>query len=136
VNADLSLHIKNDIKEVSGLMAQVEAVLAEKRVSDRAMYKVNLVLEEILTNIIKYAYQDDRPHEIFVQIHVDENAIRIHVQDDGTEFDPQKIPEPDLELPIEEMKVGGLGLHLIRANVETIDYERKGTRNHLTVRLS
>ena len=136
MKAELNLTMKNNLSELSGLMAKVEALLIEHSVSDRTVYKVNLVVEEILTNIIKYAYQDDHAHEIFVRVHIAETAIRIHVQDDGNEFDPQKVPEPDLNLPIEETKVGGLGLHLIRANVERIDYERKGTRNCLTVHLS
>lgn len=136
MKAELNFTIKNDLRELGILMESVEALLTEHGVSNRTMYKVNLVLEEILTNIIKYAYQDDKDHDIFVEVHIAGNAIQIHVQDDGDEFDPQRVPEPDLNLPIEETKVGGLGLHLIRANVEQIDYERKGTKNCLTVRLS
>lgn len=117
-------------------MEKCETLLVSNSVAARAIYAVNLILEEILTNIIKYAYQDQDTHEIQVELHVKHNAIRIHFQDDGAEFDPRQAPEPDLNLSLEQTRIGGLGLHLIRANAHRMDYKREAMKNCLTVHLS
>jgi anti-sigma regulatory factor (Ser/Thr protein kinase) len=127
--------MKNDPKELSQLMGQVEALLISNSVGDSVIYQVNLILEEILTNIIKYAYQDENAHEILVHLHLEDDLIRIHFEDDGVAFDPRQAAEPDLDRPLEEIRIGGLGLHLVRANAERIEYKREGTKNRLTIRL-
>jgi len=136
MEAELHLFMKNDLGEVSRLTAKCEELLTSHSVANSKIYKVNLILEEILTNIIKYAYQDEETHHIQVWLRLAADAIRIEFQDDGTEFDPIQAPEPDLSLPIEDVKVGGLGLHLVRANAERLEYKRDGSKNCLIVHLS
>jgi serine/threonine-protein kinase RsbW len=125
--------MNNDPKELSRLMGQVEALLLSHSLGDPVVYRVNLILEEILTNIIKYAYQDEKAHEILVRLHLDDDLIRLHFEDDGIAFDPRQAAEPDLNRPLEETRIGGLGLHLVRANAERIEYQRQGVKNHLTI---
>ena len=54
------------------------------------------------------------------------------VSDDGKPFDPLSLPEPDIHAPIEERKVGGLGIHLLRKLMDTVEYRRTGERNELS----
>jgi anti-sigma regulatory factor (Ser/Thr protein kinase) len=81
-------------------------------------------LEELITNTIKYAYDDQDLHVIDVLISTSTDAITLAVDDDGHPFDPTAQAGPDLTLPAEERPIGGLGLHLIRNLMDTFTYER------------
>ena len=136
MNTELRLSLKNNPNEVIRVMGQVETMLTSESLQDRVIYQVNLVLEEILTNIIKYAYEDNEIHEILVRLRLEPDLIRIRFEDDGGEFDPRQAPDPDLECSLEDTRVGGLGLHLVRASAELMEYRRVGSRNCLTVCLN
>ena len=58
------------------------------------------------------------------------------VTDDGHPFDPREVPEPDIQLPVEERPVGGLGIHLLRKMSDRMEYGREGGRNRLCLRKS
>ena len=64
-----------------------------------AVYVVNLAIEEIVTNILKYGYDDTAIHEILLRIEIHPGAVRLVLEDDGHEFNPLKVPEPDVNLP-------------------------------------
>jgi serine/threonine-protein kinase RsbW len=136
VKTESALSMKNDLADLTRLMGEIEAVLRPHALNSRTRYRVRLVVEEILTNIIKYAFPDDDPHEISVRLKPAEDRLTIEFEDDGAEFDPRSAPPPDLSASLEETSVGGLGLHLVRANVEKMEYLREGPKNRLTVELS
>src|ERR1051325_2284074 len=94
--SSLALVLRNDLAGLDRVQASVEVFLLELGASNRALYVVRLVLEELVTNTIKYGYDDPSPREIAVTIEVDADAIVARVEDDGREFDPRRAPEPDL----------------------------------------
>ena len=97
-------------------------------------FELALVLEEIFTNIVKYAYDTPAGHAIEVALEQRDGVLHVEVSDSGRPFDPRSIPPPDLEADVEHRPIGGLGLHLIRKLTEELAYERRAGINHLSFR--
>ena len=101
---------------------------------ESVLHDLNLVLGELLTNIISYGYTDSEEHEITMRLNVEPEEIRVEVEDDGTPFNPLEVPEVDTTKPLEERAVGGLGIHLVRKLMDSLEYERLDDRNFLTIK--
>jgi anti-sigma regulatory factor (Ser/Thr protein kinase) len=100
----------------------------------RARYNCELVFEEVVTNIIKHGYADDRGHGIKVSLEVSGEAIVMGFEDDGVPFDPREHPPVNHSGSILDVSTGGRGLLLVRAAARRVDYQRTvDQRNRLTV---
>jgi anti-sigma regulatory factor (Ser/Thr protein kinase) len=106
-----------------------------KTIPARAAYAVQLITEEIATNIVKYAHDDPDGRDFTVEIEPCEEGVLVRFVDEGKPFDPTKAPEPDLLAPLEDRRPGGLGLPLVQRFAASIRYHREGTRNRLEVRI-
>jgi len=131
MTAELVLSLKNDPAETERLTARVTEFGAHHALPDRIVSHVNLALDEAITNIVFYAYDDADDHEIGVRISLAQGMLTAELVDDGRAFDPLQVVAPDLAAPLEERAVGGLGVHLMRHLVDDIQYRRDGGRNHL-----
>jgi anti-sigma regulatory factor (Ser/Thr protein kinase) len=86
-------------------------------------FSLNLVLEEYIHNLISYGYTDNLPHEISIEINREGNQLRVSVSDDGNPYDITELPEnEEIHKPLEERKIGGLGIHFIRTLANEIVY--------------
>ena len=110
---------------------QAESWLAEQRVSFEAMYLVSLAIEELVTNCIKYGYDDAKDHAVDIVLVIEDHALRIDLVDDGNPFNPLEAPRPDLSAAIENRPIGGLGIHLLRELADEVSYERRDGTNRL-----
>jgi serine/threonine-protein kinase RsbW len=99
-----------------------------------AEYLALLAVEELVTNCIKYAYDDSHEHRIRIAIHLSEVEMVVTIEDDGHPFDPRSLPEPDTGLPLEDRPIGGLGIHLLRNLFDTLDYSRLEGHNRVVLR--
>jgi anti-sigma regulatory factor (Ser/Thr protein kinase) len=131
--ATLTLTLKNDPAEIGRLVDLLEAFGPQSGLTDDATFKLTLALDEIVANVVRHGFDDDREHRIEVNVTVDDRTVTASVEDDGLEFDPREAPVPDLDLPIEMRKPGGLGMHLVRATMDSVEYRRQDGRNILTV---
>lgn len=95
------------------------------------MLELRLVAEEVLTNIAKYAFEAGVAPAVEVRVSFTEAAAEIEFRDLGRAFDPLAEPLPDLDAPLEQRTLGGLGLTLLRALVEEASYVREGPANVL-----
>lgn len=95
---------------------------------------INLVLEEVVSNVIFYAYDDTLKHEINIDLSLQNNLLTIVITDDGKPFDPTSNQLPDINLKVEERPVGGLGIFLISKIMTEVYYERKENLNILTLK--
>ena len=95
--------------------------------------KLNLALEEAVVNIMEYAYMPKTEGEIEVSAHVDETQIKFIITDYGMAFDPTLKNEVDTTLTVEDRPIGGLGIHLVRQYMDSINYERADNKNILTL---
>ena len=130
----LTLRIRNDPAELIGLEADVQPFVAHHRLNEEDESTLYLLLEELILNVISYAYDDDDAHEIVVRLAVDGCDLHVEIEDDGRPFDPTVAPPPDLAAPLQQRPVGGLGIHLVRSLVDDVTYRRDGGKNIVTLR--
>jgi len=131
--ATLTLTLKNQPSEIGRLVDLLEAFGAQSGLSEDATFKLTLALDEIVANVIRHGFGDDLEHRIEVKVTVDDRTVTASVEDDGRAFDPREAPVPDLDLPIEMRTPGGLGMHLVRETMDSVEYRRDEGRNILTV---
>jgi anti-anti-sigma factor len=127
----LKLSIKNEMSELEGLYANVNQFLAKHKTPYRSGYAVNLAIEELVVNVIRYAYVDDDEHAIDIGLGVIGEQIILEIRDTGRPFDPREAPPHDPD--VEDLEVGGLGLTLVLDLVDGLTYRRENEKNHVQV---
>ena len=130
-----SLTLTNDFHELERATPLVEGFLSPFSLSSEAVFLVHFAIEEIITNIIKYGYDDQESHRIDLLIEVSSTELAVSITDDGHEFDPGQAPAPDLESPVQDRKIGGLGIYLTRKMSSGLEYHRDGSNNITRVRI-
>jgi serine/threonine-protein kinase RsbW len=102
--------------------------------NDADIYAIQLAVDEAATNIIEHAYKDEVSGDIDLKCEPSSDGIKIVLRDYGRPFDPNTLPEPALNVPLEELKPRGLGVFLIRQMMDEVEYkfnDKKG--NSLTM---
>ena len=102
--------------------------LSEARLSD-----AELCVDELVTNVVRYAWPDGGAHEVAVHVERSRSDVEITVEDDGRPFDPSTAPVAPPARSLEEAVPGGRGLMLVRAIAPRLRYERREDRNRVTV---
>ena len=125
----ISITIKNDVAELGRLCQEVDKFCAIENLPDETVYTVNLVLEEMITNTIKYGYSDTAEHQIEVKLSWENDELTIAISDDANEFNPLNLPAVDTTKTIDERGIGGLGIHLVRKLMDHLEYRRENGRN-------
>ena len=123
----------NDSADLARVLDEVDAQLAPLPVSPKRKYAVRLALDELLSNVLRYAYDDDARHRIDLKL---ETGAPFHltIADDGKPFDPTAdAPPPVLDGPIEDRPIGGLGLHILKKMGLRLAYRREAGRNVVRV---
>ena len=126
-----TFELKNDLSELDRLCQNCETVGESLGLSKKLTFEMNLALDELFTNIISYGFADEKEHVIKIDIVAENNELRMRIEDDGIPFDPVIAEEPNLECRIEECRIGGLGIHLIKNLMDEIRYERLNDVNIL-----
>ena len=129
----LSISFANDMPELTHVLQVVNVFLEPRELKSKLIYAVNLILEEILMNIIKYGYEDEDSHEIEVQIEVEEEEVALTVIDDAKEFNPLTIPRPDRSKSAMDRLEEGLGLQFVRHMRNAMEYRREENKNILKI---
>jgi anti-sigma regulatory factor (Ser/Thr protein kinase) len=114
-------------QEISELTERVGEFLEGAGVDARATHHVAMILDELLTNLGTHGGAINEPAT--VRISLESNRVIVEVTDSGRPFDPRAAPEPDLTTSIEDRKIGGLGLFLMRKIAADLYYTRDGGHN-------
>ena len=115
---------------------RLRAILDRRDLPAGPRYWCELVFEEVVSNIIRHGYVDDRPHEVSVTLEQRGNDLELQFEDDGVPFDPREPVASPVDHP-RDSDGGGRGLHLLRSVATDIEYERTPEeRNRLTVRIT
>ena len=113
----------------------VEGELEIREVPMAAQAQIVIALDEIYTNVAKYAYADD-PGEVTVRLDFTEQIteVKMTIMDCGIPYDPLKRPDPDVSLEAEARQIGGLGIYMVKQMMEEVSYEYRGGMNILRMR--
>jgi anti-anti-sigma factor len=129
----LTLVVPNDLAELERVSRDLEEFGREHGLSAADVSAVNLAVDEVLTNIILYAFPQREDHEIGLRACLQGDCLVVEIEDNGRPFDPLSVPEPPLEATLEDRPVGGLGIHIVRRLMDDMSYRRDETHNVLTL---
>jgi len=130
----LTIVVKNDLGELEGLLEGMANWCKGNALSEEIIYELSLIVDEVVSNIIRHGYRDDREHLLAFELALDGSEMLIRVVDQGVHFNPLLKPDPDTSKPMEERKPGGLGIYMVKHLVDNLDYRRENGRNYLIIR--
>ena len=116
--------MKNEMTEVSRMRGFFLSVCREHDIDDETFKTLNLAIEEWVANVINYAYPKGIRGHVELTAKVSEGILTLVIKDHGAPFDPTQHEEVDVEAELSERQIGGLGIHLVKAIMDTVNYER------------
>lgn len=129
-----TLIVPNRMEEIRTIQVVLEEFSEQQGLSLEALFQTQISLEEIFTNVVSYAHDDDQEHEVEIIFSREGETITIEILDDGSPFNPlQEAPELDVESSLEDRGIGGAGIRLAKELMTELRYQRNGARNHLTM---
>ncbi len=129
-----TLHIRNDVAELLRAAEEVTELLESEGLHPHFVRTVNLGLEEAITNVLKYGYDDEHGHQIEITLQLAASELQMVVVDDGHEFNPLEQSETDTGKPLEDREPGGLGIYFLRRLFDEVQYRREAQKNVLILR--
>jgi serine/threonine-protein kinase RsbW len=133
MNDSLLITLLNRTDELERLSRAIDNFAEAHGFSEDVTHALHLALDEVVANVIRHAHDDGDEHRIGVQLTVGDGVVTIEVNDDGVPFNPLAAPPPNLDAPISQRRPGGLGIHIIKAIMDGLDYRRTKGRNRLTI---
>ena len=128
------LTLRNDIRETPKIADFMDDIVGETGIDTALASSINLALEEAVVNVMNYAYPEAQTGDITIEARADDTSLSFVIRDNGIPFDPTKTTEPDLNADLDHRKVGGLGIFLVTHLMDSVEYERSGGENILTLR--
>jgi len=125
--------LRNDPSQRRRLASWVADFAERARLPASLCNAIDLALEECITNVFSYAWNDEHEHWVTIRFEASRTEARIEIQDDGREFNPLSAPSTDISQPLETRPIGGLGIHMIRQLMDAVEYRRENGRNILTL---
>ena len=129
----LDMKLKNQLNEIDRFKEQFNSFSEENQIPTPIRRELKMVFDELLNNIISYAYQDDEEHEIEVRVEAAGERLVVSIADDGIPFNPFDAEKPDTGLALEQRAIGGLGIHLVLKVMDKVAYQRRTDKNVLTL---
>jgi sigma-B regulation protein RsbU (phosphoserine phosphatase) len=121
---EASITIKNSIDQLQSVMDCFEEFAGKNALSMKITMQLNIAIDEFISNTIKYAFSENSMHEITVEFTIENNNLKLTIEDDGIEFDPFGRNPPDTTLGIQEREIGGLGIHITKELMDEYSYTR------------
>jgi anti-sigma regulatory factor (Ser/Thr protein kinase) len=126
--------LDSQLRDIETLAEEVDLFATDTRLSPDIQGEIQLALEEIVSNVIKHGCRGQAGKPIEVSITRDNDTLTLIVEDCAMPFNPLSVPEPDLNKPMEEKQPGGLGVHLVRQLMSSVEYQFVDGKNRLIMR--
>ncbi len=128
----LQINIPVQISALSDITNQIEEFCDTAEIPVASAFKVNLVVQELVTNSVTHGDFGDREPEISLSINCHDGKVEMVFEDNAASFDPfTETPAPDLNSDISDRSIGGLGIHLIRSFSDDSSHEHVNGRNRI-----
>ena len=102
--------------------------------SEACIIDINICLDELFTNIVSYGFVDDLEHSIWFAINLDNHVLTLNIEDDGIPFNPLEKKDPQIPADLIDVRIGGLGIHIVRKLMDDIRYKRERGKNRITLK--
>jgi serine/threonine-protein kinase RsbW len=116
------LKVKSKTENLSVIRDFISTSAAEARVTPDVVENIILAVDEACTNIIKHAYKSFPDGELIIKTKSTQSRFIISITDYGNSFEPDSIPEPDLQKYYRQKRVGGLGMYLMKTLMDDVKY--------------
>jgi serine/threonine-protein kinase RsbW len=117
-----TLRVKAILENVPLAMDCVKQWAMAAGFEDRALYEIQLAVDEACANVVHHAYRGTEPGDMEISCDLEDEFLKIRVRDWGKGFDPDEVPMPNLDAPLEERGVGGLGLFILRQIMDRVRF--------------
>ena len=131
-----SFELKNDLSELEALSKHLNKFGRLTGLSEACIRDVNICLDELFTNIVSYGFEDDLAHIIRFAMDLDNQVLTLSIEDEGVPFNPLEKKDPEVPADLIDVRIGGLGIHIVRKLMDDIRYNRKQGKNKLTMKKS
>ena len=131
----LDMSLANDVQEVGRVIDMLEAFGAEQGIAQDQCLRFGLALDELITNVISHGLAGRRDGEIILALEHASGALKAELADNGPPFDPLSIATEVPTGDVEQRRVGGLGLALVKSVMDRLDYRRDDGFNRVTMEM-
>ena len=121
------------VDELPKVTSFIENELEKLEFSFKIITQFNLVVEELFVNVASYAYKENENGKCKISINYDKDKqeVKLSMEDNGIKFNPLEKEDPDTTLSVEDRKIGGLGILLVKKNMDNIEYKYEDNKNIL-----
>jgi serine/threonine-protein kinase RsbW len=131
----MSMQTTATVAHLPALVDFLQHAWQEGGLPEGAAFPFELALDEVFMNVVMHGtLPDGPPRTVSVSLRHDGTAVTMVMEDDGPAFDPLSLATPDVDAPLEEREIGGLGVFLVRELMDEVSYAHTGTHNQLTMR--
>ena len=126
--------MKNQVGELEHVAVFIEEICEELGLGMELQMNLNLVLEEMVSNIIFYAYPEGTDAEIELMAEYDGKELTFVLSDQGREFDPTLKEDADVDVNPIDREIGGMGIWIVKNIMNQVTYQRLEGKNLLTMK--
>ena len=128
-----TVRITNQRDQIDTVRKFFDEYSKENKLTEKTVHDIQMALDELLTNIVNYGYEDSDEHKIEVRFGINDDAVRVEIIDDSKPYNILEQENPDISLSVEDKPIGGLGIFLIKKLMSNVDYYTKEGKNHLVM---
>ena len=133
MSTNKTVQITNQRDQVDTVRKFFDDYSKENKLTEKTVHDIQMALDELLTNIVNYGYEDSDEHKIDVRFGSNDDAVRVEIIDDSKPYNILEQENPDISLSVEDKPIGGLGIFLIKKLMSNVDYYTKEGKNHLVM---
>jgi serine/threonine-protein kinase RsbW len=129
----LSLKIEASLEQLKKIRQELSSFFEQWKANENDVFTLLLMVDEIVTNIIRYGYENKKG-EISLDVHYTDHTAEITIEDSAPPFNPLEYPPVDIEKHLNEGKTHGLGIHVLRTYADSCEYQKTKNGNRLIIR--
>ncbi|MDE7094990.1 MAG: ATP-binding protein [Anaeroplasmataceae bacterium] len=130
-----TIKVNATLEGLAELQHSLEECLKYKNYSLKYSKRIEIIVDEIAGNIVRYAY-DTYKGKMELRMNLKRQFIKLCFVDSGIPYNPLLHQEPNIDLSVEDRNPGGLGIYMVRSFVDEIQYKRKNNKNYLFIQIN